>query len=112
MGKVTFDMGNGITAGEAITILGFVIAVIWQSVTLKANLQLLIDRVAKIEADLHKITDIFINQAELRTNFDGLNARVKTMEDRCFTIQYHKIDAKARDDEIETQTQKPRHTGR
>ena len=82
---------TGITAGEAVSIIGFVGAIIWQSVTLKANLQLVIDRVTKIETDLQKITDIFINQAELRTNFDGLNARMKAIEDRCFFIQSQKI---------------------
>ena len=97
--------GLGITIGEVVTVLGFVIAIIYQSVTLKANLQMMLDRVAKIEADLHKLTDVFINQAELKTNYDGLSARVRTMEDRCFLIQTHKLDAKTREDENEA----PKH---
>ena len=92
------DIGSGVSIGEVITVAGFVIAVVFQSVTLKANLQLLIDRVTKIEVDLQKITDIFINQAELRTHYDGLAARVKTIEDRCFLIQTGKLKMDPRPD--------------
>ena len=88
---MAIDMGNGITAGEAIAVFGFIIAIIYQSTIVKANLQLVIDRVTKIELDLQKLTDVFIHQAELKSKYDGLNARIRTIEDRCFLIQSQKI---------------------
>lgn len=81
---LTLELGSGMTLGEVIAALAFAGTIIYQSVMLKANIQLLIERVSKIETDLKELTSIFINQAELKTTVDGLVARMKTIEERCW----------------------------
>jgi hypothetical protein len=67
--------------GTLFGLASFAVAVIFQSAMLKRNVEIITSRIAKIEDDMSKITQLLISNEGLTQRLGALSERVRHMEE-------------------------------
>jgi len=73
--------------GTLLGLASFAVAVIFQSAMLKRNVEVITSRIAKIEDDMAKITQLLISNEGLTQRLTALGERVRHMEE--ITLSMH-----------------------
>jgi len=79
-------MNFPISLDTFITALTFILAIAYQSITLKISVKTLLDRVSKLEQCVEEITRLLIAQESTKVKLDNLDLRLQHIEERCFAF--------------------------
>ena len=81
--------------GTLVALVGFVGAVIFQSAMLKRNVEIITQRMTKIEDNMSKITELLISNEGLSQRVTALSERLRHTEDVATTMHVSQMAALA-----------------